>query len=150
MDPAKVARVSEWPTPSNKKEIQSFLGFINFYQRFIEGFSHIAPPLFNLTKVDSTFKWSSKEKLAFNILRDRITLAPILVLLDLIVLRQTAQILLLELSCLRKIWVTESGTLSHSCPSPSPWWKGTMRSMTRKCLSPGRMEALPGRNQASV
>ena len=31
MDPAKVARVSEWPTPSNKKEVQSFLGFINFY-----------------------------------------------------------------------------------------------------------------------
>ena len=39
MDPAKVARVSEWPTPSNKKEVQSFLGFINFYRRFIEGFS---------------------------------------------------------------------------------------------------------------
>ena len=39
MDPAKVAGVSEWPTPSNKKEVQSFLGFINFYQRFIEGFS---------------------------------------------------------------------------------------------------------------
>ena len=42
MDPAKVARVAEWPTPSNKKEVQSFLGFTNFYQRFIEGFSHIA------------------------------------------------------------------------------------------------------------
>ena len=42
MDPAKVAGVSEWPTPSNKKEVQSFLGFINFYRRFIEGFSHIA------------------------------------------------------------------------------------------------------------
>ena len=42
MDPAKVARVSEWPTPSNKKEVQSFLGFINFYQKFIEGFLHIA------------------------------------------------------------------------------------------------------------
>ena len=39
IDPAKVAGVSEWPTPSNKKEVQSFLGFINFYRRFIEGFS---------------------------------------------------------------------------------------------------------------
>ena len=73
MDPAKVAGVSEWPTPSNKKEVQSFLGFINFYQRFIEGFLHIARPLFDLTKADSAFKWSSKEKLAFDILKDRIT-----------------------------------------------------------------------------
>ena len=48
MDPAKVARVSEWPTPSNKKEVQSFLGFINFYRRFIEGFLHIACPLIHM------------------------------------------------------------------------------------------------------
>ena len=82
MDPAKVAGVSEWPTPSNKKEVQSFLGFINFYQRFIEGFSCIARPLFDLTKANSTFKWSSEEKSAFDTLRDKITLAPILALPD--------------------------------------------------------------------
>ena len=78
MDPAKVAGVLEWPTPSSKKEVQSFLGFINFYRRFIEDFSHITRPLFNLTKADSAFKWSSEEKSAFDILRDRITSAPIL------------------------------------------------------------------------
>ena len=82
MDPAKVAAVSEWPTPSNKKEVQSFLGFINFYRRFIEGFLHIAHPLFDLTKADSAFKWSSEEKSAFDILRDRITSAAILALPD--------------------------------------------------------------------
>ena len=82
MDPAKVAGVSEWPTPSNKKEVQSFLGFINFYWRFIEGFSHIARPLFDLTKADSVFTWSSEEKSAFDILRDKITSAPILTLPD--------------------------------------------------------------------
>ena len=68
MDPAKVARVAKWPTPSNKKEVQSFLGFTNFYRRFIEGFSHIARPLFDLTKANSMFKWSSEEKLASNTL----------------------------------------------------------------------------------
>ena len=82
MDPAKVAGVLEWSTPSNKKEVQSFLGFINFYRRFIEGFSHIARPLFDLTKANSTFKWTSEEKSAFDTLQDRITSAPILMLLD--------------------------------------------------------------------
>ena len=79
MDPAKVAGVAEWPTPSTKKEV---LGFTNFYRRFIEGFSHIAQPLLDLTKADSVFKWSPEEKSAFDTLKDRITLAPILALPD--------------------------------------------------------------------
>src|ERR1700761_572565 len=82
MDPTKVAGVAEWPVPSTKKEVQSFLGFTNFYRRFIEGFSHIARPLFDLTKGDSVFKWSSEEKLAFDTLKDRIPSAPILALPD--------------------------------------------------------------------
>ena len=44
MDPAKVTRVLEWPTLTTKKEVQSFLGFVNFYRRFIKGFSHITRP----------------------------------------------------------------------------------------------------------
>ena len=82
MNPAKVAGVAKWPTLSNKKEVQSFLGFTNFYWRFIEGSLHIARPLFNLTKANSMFKWSSEEKLAFDTLRNRITSAPILALPD--------------------------------------------------------------------
>ena len=77
-----MARVAEWPTLSNKKEVQSFLGFTNFYRRFIEGFSHIARPLFDLTKADSVFKWSSKEKIVFDTLQNRITSTPILTLPD--------------------------------------------------------------------
>ena len=55
MDPAKVTGVAEWPVPSTKKELQSFLGFTNFYRRFIQDFSHHACPLFDLTKNDA--KW---------------------------------------------------------------------------------------------
>ena len=82
MDPAKGAGVSEWPTPTTKKEVQLFLGFINFYKRFIEGFSHLARPLFNLTKNDSEFRWSSNEQSAFDMLKGKVASTPILALPD--------------------------------------------------------------------
>jgi len=49
MDPVKVAGVREWSTLENKMDIQAFLGFVNFYQRFIWDFSAKARPLFDLT-----------------------------------------------------------------------------------------------------
>jgi hypothetical protein len=57
MDPVKIARIADWPMPSNKKEVQSFVGFINFYQCFIHGFSHHARALFDLTMKDVRFIW---------------------------------------------------------------------------------------------
>ena len=56
MDPVKVAGVADWPEPTNKWEVQSFLGFANFYWRFIEDFSHHAWPLFDLTRNDQKWK----------------------------------------------------------------------------------------------
>ena len=44
MDPTKVATVLEWEEPQNVKDVQSFLGFANFYRRFIEGYSKIVAP----------------------------------------------------------------------------------------------------------
>jgi hypothetical protein len=40
MDPVKITRVVDWLTLLTKKEVQSFIGFVNFYCRFIPGFSH--------------------------------------------------------------------------------------------------------------
>jgi hypothetical protein len=53
------------PTLDSKKEVQSFLGFTNFYCHFIERFSHLAHPLFNLTWNDSKWCWSESEISAF-------------------------------------------------------------------------------------
>ena len=78
MDPVKVAGVAEWLAPTNKKEVQSFLGFTNFYRRFIQDFSHHACPLFNLTKADIKWKWTEDEQSAFDSLKKLITSAPIL------------------------------------------------------------------------
>ena len=41
MDPAKIAGIATWPTPTSVKQVRSFLGFCNFYRPFIYQFSHI-------------------------------------------------------------------------------------------------------------
>ena len=50
MDPVKVASIHDWLTLRNVTEVQSFVGFINFYWCFIQDFSHMAKPLHLLTK----------------------------------------------------------------------------------------------------
>jgi len=61
MDPVKVAGVCDWPTPENRTDVQAFIGFINFYCRFIWDFSTIARPLFDLTHSDKVWNWDAKE-----------------------------------------------------------------------------------------
>src|ERR1700723_2684943 len=82
MDPVKIAGVAEWPIPTSKKEVQSFLGFTNFYHRFIEGFSHLARPLFDLTRNNSIWHWTETENTAFDHIRTHVTSAPILMFPD--------------------------------------------------------------------
>ncbi len=55
MDPIKIARMKDWKTPRNVKEVRQVLGFWNFYRQFIKGFSHITRPLNNLLKKGA--KW---------------------------------------------------------------------------------------------
>ena len=50
MDPEKVSAVKNWEIPKTIQDVQCFLGFANFYRRFIEGYSRICTPLFNLLK----------------------------------------------------------------------------------------------------
>ncbi|GLB35238.1 putative retrotransposable element tf2 155 kda protein type 1-like [Lyophyllum shimeji] len=82
MDPVKVAGVAEWPVPKNKKEVQSFLGFTNFYRRFIRDFSHHAWPLFDLTAKDVAWTWGSGQQDAFDSLKRAITSKPVLIFPD--------------------------------------------------------------------
>src|ERR1700689_2244672 len=73
MDPVKVAGVAKWPEPMNKKEVQYFLGFVNFYCRFIQDFSKHACPLFDLTRNDTKWEWELKQQLAFDKLKESVT-----------------------------------------------------------------------------
>src|SRR5882724_4969889 len=58
MDPVKVAGVRDWRTPRNVTEVQSFVGFINFYRHFVQDFSHVAKPLHQLTKKGEEWQWA--------------------------------------------------------------------------------------------
>jgi RNase H-like domain found in reverse transcriptase/Reverse transcriptase (RNA-dependent DNA polymerase) len=82
MDPVKIEGVSHWPIPNNVKQVQSFLGFVNFYRRFIQDFSDIAKPLHDLTRKDFTWNWSDACQEAFDTLKKAITSAPVLIFPD--------------------------------------------------------------------
>ena len=82
MDPSKVEAVRTWPTPKNLRDVRGFLGFANFYCRFIKDFSKIARPLHDLTKKDIPWKWEDPQQSAFTTLQDAFISSPILVLWD--------------------------------------------------------------------
>ena len=82
MDQEKLKAVAEWKTPACVKDVQAFLGFANFYRRFIRGFSQIAKPLTQLTKKDVKFAWNDKCEQAFQALKLSFVTAPILLHFD--------------------------------------------------------------------
>lgn len=88
MDPTKVEAVTNWRTPRSVKDVQAFLGFANFYRRFIQGFSKLAAPLTNQTKGPKDDKtkqplhWSTECQTAFDALKAAFTSAPILAHFD--------------------------------------------------------------------
>ncbi|KAG5718343.1 hypothetical protein E4T56_gene8366 [Termitomyces sp. T112] len=78
MDPAKVDVILNWPSLRNVKEVQSFLGFANFYRCFIDNYSGITKPLNQLTRKDTPWDWDSKCQSMFLLLKKAFTSAPVL------------------------------------------------------------------------
>ncbi|KAK3541748.1 hypothetical protein QTP86_002145, partial [Hemibagrus guttatus] len=79
MDTSKVWAVSDWPTPATIKELQRFLGFANFYRRFIQSYSSVAAPLTSLLRgKPKKLSWTDQARVAFQRFKDCFTTAPIL------------------------------------------------------------------------
>ena len=81
-DPKKVRAVEEWERPSDCTRRRRFLGFANFYRRFILGFSRVAAPLSVLTSTLHPFSWSPEAEAAFSELKTLFTMAPVLIFPD--------------------------------------------------------------------
>src|ERR1700731_432593 len=78
MDMAKVKAIKEWPIPWKVKDIQSFLGFTNFYHCFIHGCSDIITLMTCLTRKNTPWLWSDDCQSAFDSLKFAFSSAPIL------------------------------------------------------------------------
>ena len=78
MSKDKVDSILSWPEPTKVKEVQQFLGFANFYRRFIKGYSRIILPLTRLLKKDAKFTFDDSAKSAFQRIKDAFTEADIL------------------------------------------------------------------------
>jgi len=80
MSGEKVEAVLGWRTPGSLTEVQSFLGFANFYRRLIRDYTQVARPLMELTKKEKgkEWAWNTEAETAFRELKQRFTTAPIL------------------------------------------------------------------------
>ena len=82
MDPAKVQTALEWETPHSLRDVQCFLGFANFYRKFIQDYSKLILPLTQLTKKGQSFVWTKEADTAFEGLKKAFTSAPVLAHVD--------------------------------------------------------------------
>jgi len=77
MDEEKIRTIKEWKEPTNVKGIQSFLGFANFYRRFIQDYSWITTPLTRLTRKEVSWEWGDEQQTAFDTLKTPMVTEPI-------------------------------------------------------------------------
>jgi hypothetical protein len=81
-DPAKIAAIKKWPTPSSVKQVRAFLGLAGYYRKFIAQYGTISRPLTELLKKGVHFSWTSTTDQAFQALKVALTNAPVLALPD--------------------------------------------------------------------
>ena len=82
MDPAKLTAIATWKPSTSVKEVRSFLGFANFYRKFIPNYSNIVAPLTALTRKDQPWTWSPLQQRAFDALHQLFSTAPVLSIPD--------------------------------------------------------------------
>jgi len=84
MSTEKVEAVLQWERPGNITEVQSFVGFANFYRCFIQDYSKVARPLMELTKKEAgkSWEWNLEAEAAFKELKKQFTTAPVLAHFD--------------------------------------------------------------------
>ena len=78
MQEVKFTTICDWENPENVRDVQSFLGFANFYRRFILNYSKVVAPMMKLTSKSVPWQWETEQRPMFKALKDAFTSAPIL------------------------------------------------------------------------
>ena len=82
IDPVKLKGIADWPQPETVKQVRSFLGFGNYYRRFIQNYSDLTKPLNDLLHKDTKFIWTQAQEDAFQTLKKKFQEAPVLQMPD--------------------------------------------------------------------
>ena len=82
MDPIKVKGITDWPPPETLRQLHSFLGFYNFYHRFIWKYADLSQPLNELLSKTTNWNWTMERDEAFEALKKHFTSSPVLILPD--------------------------------------------------------------------
>jgi len=83
MEEEKVKRILDWLTLKCVKDVQNFLGLVNYYCWFIQGFASIARLLHDMVRKYQKWKWMEKQKKAFRELKEKFTKELVLAVPDL-------------------------------------------------------------------
>jgi len=82
VDPKNIKAIQEWPTLQNVIEVKPFMGLTGYYRKFIEAFSRIANPITSLQNKGIKFLWTPECKNNFHLLKELLTSAPVLHIVD--------------------------------------------------------------------
>ena len=77
-DPSKTEKIRNYPTPQDATTVRQFLGLSSYYRRFVPGFAQVAAPLYQLTKKNVQFEWTTDCEASFAKLKELLVSAPIL------------------------------------------------------------------------
>lgn len=75
---SKIRCVTNFPLPQNVHGVRQFIGLVSYFRKFIEGFALLANPLTKLLKKDATWTWSTEQDEAFNTLKQKLSVRPVL------------------------------------------------------------------------
>ena len=79
MDEKKTSVITTWECPTSVQSVREFISFVNFYQRWILGFSDITCPLHNLFQKNQAWQWTENEQATFKTLKWQVSQALVLV-----------------------------------------------------------------------